>query len=432
MNEDRIKNAKSVTDLNKYLQRIISDDYALQNVYVKGEISQVNYHNTGHVYFELKDEKSALRGIIYSNVVASLNFKLEVGQEVIVGGYVSFYSPNGTISLITREIEDIGYGKLNAEFEKLKNKLYEAGYFDNGYKSPIPKYPDTIGVVTSNNMAAHQDVFKTIKELNPYIKIIISPCHVQGENAKYEIVDAINRLQGGVCDTIIVTRGGGSKLDLWPFNEEMVAMAIFNSDTPVITGIGHEIDESIADYVADYHAITPTAAAHAAAYSYDELVDEIDNKLEQLTSSIEDKLYDLNTTIDNYSLRLANQNPLTSIRHKAELLKVKYASLTRALEDNINGNLDRIIDSSSRLTTLIKNITTDRMNRLGIIATKLEGLSPLKIFDTGYSYVENDNNKLIKSIKDVRVNEALNVHVKDGKINAIVKDIEKINRRKNG
>ena len=255
----------SVAQINAYIKRIFQSDYALNRIYIKGEVSNCKYHSSGHIYFSLKDDKSQISCVMFANQrINGLDFEMENGQTVIVSGSISVFERNGTYQLYANEISLDGIGRLYVEFEKLKDKLYREGLFDHEKKKPIPQNPKTIGIVTAKTGAAIHDIMSVAKRRNPYIQLVLYPAQVQGDGAADTIVRGIQTLDRYGVDTIIIGRGGGSIEDLWAFNEEMVARAIYAAKTPIISGTGHEVDTTIADYAADLRAATPTAACELA------------------------------------------------------------------------------------------------------------------------------------------------------------------------
>lgn len=396
----------SVADINKYIKNMFSSDYMLNNLDIKGEISNLKYHSSGHVYFTLKDEKSAIRCVMFSTYRQALKFRFEEGMQVIVTGSVDVYERDGSYQVYVKAARQEGVGTLFEEYEKLKQKLEEEGMFDPSYKRPIPQYVHTLGVVTAPTGAAVRDIIDVSKRRNPGIQIILYPAIVQGAEAPASIIAGIKAL-ADKADVIICGRGGGSIEDLWGFNDENVARAIFNSPVPVISAVGHETDFTIADFAADLRAPTPSAAAELAVCDVRVLLSDLRNKKERLNKDINRKLIYLRNECKHFADKLNLLNPKSRIAHNKELLAHYKASLNKAMEG---------------LITVYKH-------RLSIDAGRLHGLSPLVKLSSGYSYVADSSGKAVKSIESVKEGDNLTINVTDGKIFAAVLKTEEADGR---
>lgn len=389
----------TVTQVNTYIKAVLDEIPPVQNVYIGGEISNFkHYYQSGHMYFTLKDEKSQLKCVMFSSDSYKLKFKPENGMKVICFGKVGVYERDGVYQLYCRDMQPQGVGSLQLAFEQLKSKLDEEGLFNEFYKKPIPKYPKRIGVATSNMGAAVEDIKNVISRRYPICEIIIIPTVVQGDNAGTDIAKSIEFLDNlGDIDTIIVGRGGGSLEDLWAFNTEIVARAVFNCKTPIISAVGHETDYTICDFVADLRAPTPSAAAELAVPDIKSLIIGLNN----LSISIEKAI--------DYKLELESNRLNNIINHPA--INNKSLLIDNALT-NIAGYNDKLLSSFSQ-------IITSKHSELSRFAYSLNALSPLNTIARGYSISMKDGN-IIRSVKDVKENDRITVKVKDGSFNAIV------------
>lgn len=487
MNE---KEYLTVSSLTKYIKYKFDIDNNLKNVFLKGEISNFKAHSTGHMYFSLKDEKSKINAIMFNFNAKKLNFKPQEGSKVLVVGKISVFEQTGAYQIYIDDMKEDGIGNLYVAFEKLKQDLQKEGLFDPKYKKPIPVFPKRVGVVTAPTGAAIRDILSTIKRRCNKTEVIVFPSLVQGENAKEDIVRNIKLAENYNLDVLIVGRGGGSIEDLWPFNEEIVARAIFECSIPVISGTGHEVDFTIADFVADYRAETPTGAAEKAVPNLKDMINYFDQfkirlnesmnkkiehkklKLENIKNSyviknpmmiIENKIQKLdivnekiitllnqkmektiNTFINlsqkvlylspynklnNYNVKLQNLNEkinlisnqiiknninkVNNIKQKIEYLNPinkieKYKKELKNYNDNINKNINHIL--------LIKQ------NKFKMILEKVEILNPIAVLGRGYSITKKDN-KVLNSVHNIKVNDELNVKLKDGNILVNVKEI---------
>lgn len=390
----------TVSRLNNYIKNLISSDYILRNVTVIGEISDCKYHSMGHIYFTIKDEESSVPCVMFKGKrERGLRFKMETGQQIRVSGSIEVYERDGRYQLYANNIVLAAdeKGKLFEEYEKLKNKLYEEGLFDFEVKKPIPEHPKKVGIVTASTGAAIQDIINVSRRRNPYVQLYLYPAKVQGEGAAASIVKGIEKLDTMGLDTIIIGRGGGSIEDLWAFNEEILARAIYAAKTPIISGTGHEIDNTIADYVADLRAPTPSAAAELA----------IDNVMETLTRVRRGR-----AELDN-TFRLKYRETV----HRLENLKNGLDKLSP--EKLLNDNQMRLSMISDRLTRAIQDKFTSVKNRFMIDLERLNGLSPTAKLINGFGYI-SEGDKPVTGVDDVKQGDDITVTVHDGRIEAKV------------
>ena len=374
----------TVSAITKYLKYKFDTDDNLKNVFIKGEISNFKKHTSGHLYFSIKDEKSKINAIMFSNNAKNLTFDPIDGTKVLIVGRISIYEATGNYQIYVDEMQEDGIGNLYLAFEKLKEKLANEGLFSEEYKKPIPKYPNKIGIVTAKTGAAIKDIISTIKRRYPLVEIILFPSLVQGENAANDISNKIKQANNYDLDVLIVGRGGGSIEDLWPFNEEIVARTIFESKIPIISAVGHEIDFTISDFVADLRAPTPTAAAELAVPNLPNIMNTVDQLNIRLKEAIfkkinYNKLY-LETIKNSYILK----NPLIMFANKKQQLDYLYEKLT----NNINNKLDR---QKLRLANLID---------------KLQLVNPLDILKKGYTLVYK-NNEVITDFNKIKKNDVI-------------------------
>ena len=388
--------AISVSKLNSYIKDKIADDEYLNNVLVKGEISNFKNHYTGHMYFTLKDENSLIKCIMFKSYAQRLNFMPKDGMKVFVLGGVSVFERDGVYQIYVKAMQEDGIGVLYKKYEELKQRLEQEGYFDETHKQKIPLMPKTIGVLTSQTGSVIRDIINVSTRRNPNVNIRLFPVPVQGEGAAEKIANGIKFMNDNkLADVLILARGGGSLEDLWPFNEEIVAHAIYNSEIPIISAVGHETDFSISDFVSDLRAPTPSAAAELAVPD----------------------IYEIKQKINTYQNRLR----LTLIK-KVEIMKLRYQKCmsSRVFKEplrNINDNYLKIDSYIKRLENVIKTKQKEEKTKYIELISKLDALSPLKTLTRGYSIVEQ-NDKIIKSAKDLNAGDKINIRLIDGKLNA--------------
>ena len=395
----------TVSQVTSYIKNMFTQDFALNRVSIKGEVSNCKYHTSGHIYFTLKDGGAQIAAVMFAGQRKGLDFTLAEGQEVIVSGTVDVYEKDGRYQLYAKEIKREGRGDLFCRFEKLRDELEEMGMFDGCYKQPIPKYATRIGIVTASTGAAIRDIMNITSRRNPYVQLILYPALVQGEKAKYSIVQGIKTLDQMGLDVLIVGRGGGSIEDLWAFNEEMVARAIFESKIPIISAVGHETDFTIADFIADMRAPTPSAAAEIAIPENEGMSLAVINNYKRL----------------NYLMDII----LSSRKNNLQTLSTKHCFTGFA--DNIYDNEIYVSQLQNRLISKIQNKIEFANQTLKHKIDNLENISPLKILQKGYSLTYNDKQKLIRSTESVNIGDKINVVLNDGNIAATVEEVRNNN-----
>ncbi len=393
--------ALSVSEITKYIGNMFKQDFMLSSVKVTGEVSNCKYHGSGHIYFTLKDDKSSISCIMFASNRGGLGFQMADGDMIEADGHVDIYEKSGSYQLYVKKVTRAGAGELYLKFEALKKELEDRGMFAPEYKRPIPRYIHTLGVVTASTGAAVQDIINVASRRNPYVQIILYPAKVQGDGAVDTIVEGINELNKRKVDVMIVGRGGGSIEDLWAFNEEVVAQAIFDSEVPVISAVGHETDFTIADFVSDYRAPTPSAAAEVAVYEISRIEEFIASYGRELQAAMYEHIrtYKERYTRDAYRLKAASpQN---------QLLQKKTTCVS--LED--------------RLNTAIRNVITDRRHKLEVYITTLKGLSPLEKLNQGYSVAVSKAGNRMRSVSDVQKGDMFKLYMSDGYILGRTEDI---------
>ncbi len=393
-------NAYTVAQVNSYIKNMFSQDFLLSRMYVKGEVSNCKYHTSGHIYFSLKDESGTLSCVMFAGQRKGLAFPMKEGQHVIVLGSVNVYERTGSYQLYAKEILLDGMGRLYEEFERLKRELEEMGMFAEEYKQPIPVYVRRLGIVTAPTGAAIQDIRNIASRRNPYVQLILYPSLVQGEGAADNLVRGIEALDELGVDVIIVGRGGGSMEDLWAFNEEKVARAIFECRTPVISAVGHETDTTIADFAADLRAPTPSAAAELAVADIRELMERMRTYRQRLDQGFGYRL-------EQYRNRLGElRNRLLQVSPRQQLFEKRM----------------RAAELSNQLEQAMKEKLGDRKNQLALYIERFHGLSPLLKLQQGYSYIEGTDGKAVTSIRQADTGDLLRIHVTDGLYTAVVKE----------
>ena len=367
----------TVTQINSYIKNMFQQDYLLSRIDVKGEVSNCKYHSSGHLYFTLKDSGGTLSAIMFAGNLRNMNFRLCDGMQVVVSGRIEVYERDGKYQLYASKITQDGVGDLYQKFEELKKYFSEMGYFEKEYKRPIPYFSKKIGIVTASTGAAIHDIMNISYRRNPYVSLTLYPALVQGDGAAESIVKGITTLDSMNLDVIIVGRGGGSIEDLWAFNEEIVAEAIFNAHTPIISAVGHETDFTIADFVADLRAPTPSAAAELAVADISIIEQRIDGYRLMLLSLINQAVDNKRNIIDNYSMKLKYLNPLSKVNER------------RIYLDTQKDKMDYIFKKRLRVYR----------HRLELYASRLHGVSPLEKLGQGYSYTENQSGKNVTSVR---------------------------------
>ena len=410
----------TISDLNRYIKAKFDIDSNLNNVYLKGEISNFKHHTRGHFYFTLKDENSRLSAVMFNFNASKVGFEPEDGMKVLVNGRISVYEATGSYQIYVNTMEMDGIGNLYLEFEKLKKKLASEGLFNKEHKKPIPKYPKTIGIITAPTGAAIRDILSTIKRRYPIAKTILFPALVQGEGAKESVTRQLKKAQEYDLDVIICGRGGGSIEDLWCFNEEMVARAIYESKIPVISAVGHEIDFTIADFVADLRAPTPTGAAEMAVPNITDLNNLFNQLKIRATKAIQNKIDGTENRLKTLTSKQILKNPLSIYEIKEQRLdnlldRLQLFIANKLKEDNLRYH--KIIDN--KLLKEPTKILENKEYQFNILLKTVTILNPMKLLDSGYSIVKNKN-EVITSVKLVNVDDVINIALKDGTIDAKV------------
>lgn len=414
----------TVSQVNSYIGRLFRTDLMLERLYLKGEISNCKYHSSGHIYFSLKDEQSQIRCVMFASSRKSLNFKLEDGQRIIVFGSVGVYERDGSYQMYVTAVRPDGVGELYERFEALKQRLLEMGMFAQEYKQPIPHGIGTLGVVTAPTGAAVRDIINIAKRRNPGIQIILYPALVQGEGAAESIARGIRMLDRFGADTIIVGRGGGSIEDLWAFNEEIVARAIFDCGTPIISAVGHETDTTIADYAADLRAPTPSAAAELAVDDMVQVKLNLDQAKNRLDSLIKHKIDYARQILGQYRLRLQLNGPGGKLRDAVQFLSLTQEKLRSAMDG-------RIRDAALRLdmdTRLMQRAMADKLqdcrHRYVYLEGRLKVQNPQARLDAGFAYLEGEDGRAVRSVSQLRSDEELLITLRDGRVRSTVTQIE--------
>ncbi len=413
----------TVTQINHYIKYRFDSDENLKTVYLKGEISNFKNHTSGHFYFTLKDENSRILAVMFRSKAKDVNFIPQDGSNVLVIGRISLYEANGNYQIYVDEMIEDGVGNLYLEFEKLKKKLGDSGYFDESLKKPIPKFPKRIGVITASTGAAIRDIITTIDRRYRLVEVILFPCLVQGDGAKEDIVKNISLADKMDLDTIILGRGGGSIEDLWAFNEEIVAEAIYKAKTPIISAVGHEIDFTISDFVSDLRAPTPTAAAELAVPNTIDLINIIKQNEVLLTRSIKKKLDFSKTRLDAVLNSYIMKNPSSMYEVKMQKLDTLIDKMILCMSSKVEGQKYKYTNLIDKLNTNIKTVIDAKGYAFTSLIDKLETLSPIKTFKRGYSITKSDD-KIIDSVKRIKKDMILTTCLEDGKIISKVMEVE--------
>ncbi len=390
----------TVSQLNFYLKTLIDNDQNLRFVFLEGEISNLTDHySSGHIYFSLKDEKSVVRAVMFSYSAKNLKFTPQNGMKVIIRGRVSIYEPTGQYQLYVEDMQPDGVGALSLAFEQLKEKLEKEGLFSVEHKKPLPKFPSTIGVITSPTGAAVRDILNILGRRYPCADIVMCPVLVQGDNAPKQLTDAVNRFsQTDIADVIIIGRGGGSIEDLWAFNDEALAYAIYNCKTPIVSAVGHETDFTISDFVSDMRAPTPSAAAELVVPDSTQLLESLSAQRQYIDSLIDTKLLDAEQKISSYARLISAYSPSVVVdKHSSQLSSIA----------------DRMISlSDNYINTHEKNLTKT--------FSKVEALNPVSVLRRGFSFVTDSVGTVVNSTTDVNSGDTVNIKVSDGDIKAKV------------
>lgn len=397
-----MQNVYTVAQINSYIRNMFTQDFMMQKVRIRGEVSNCKYHTSGHIYFTLKDAKSAISCVMFSSDRKGLPFRMTEGQQIIVSGSVDVYERDGKYQIYARQIELDGIGALYEKYEQLKAELAERGMFAEEYKRPIPRYIRVLGVVTAETGAAVRDIINVAIRRNPYVQVILYPAIVQGDAAVPSIINGIRALERLRVDTIIVGRGGGSIEDLWAFNEEAVAQAVFDCSIPVISAVGHETDVTITDFVADLRAPTPSAAAELAVCDFGQLEERMTAYACTMQRLCRRTVQSNRNRAEQYRVRLRYLSPLYILRTR------KTQSVT--LEERLQAAMERKLQ--------------EKRHRLALYAAQMKGLSPLDKLSQGYAYAADTEGRTLSSVEQVAVGEQIRVYVKDGSLLAQVQEKE--------
>ena len=395
-----MQNIYTVAQVTSYIRNMFTQDFMLQRVRIRGEVSNCKYHTSGHIYFTLKDEKSTMACVMFSSDRRGLSFRMAEGQQVVVTGTVDVYERDGKYQMYVRQVELDGIGALYERYERLKAELAERGMFADQYKQPIPKYIRMLGVVTAETGAAVRDIINIATRRNPYVQIILYPAIVQGEAAAESIVNGIRAMERFKVDVIIVGRGGGSIEDLWAFNEEIVAQAVFDCGIPIISAVGHETDVTITDFVADLRAPTPSAAAELAVCDFGQLEERMAEYAYTMQRLCRRTIQAYRNRTEQYGVRLRYVSPLNTLRMK----KTQAASLEERLQAALEGKI------------------REARHKFALYAERMRGLSPLDKLNQGYAYAADAFGRTLASIEQVSQGEMIRVYVRDGSLLAEVRE----------
>lgn len=392
----------TVSQANDYIANMFAQDYMLKRIQVSGEVSNCKYHPSGHIYFTLKDSGGTLSAVMFRSNAAGLSFVIQNGDKLVVSGSIEVYKAGGSYSLHVAKVEKQGQGDLYEKYLKLKKELEEMGFFADEYKQPLPRYAQRIGIVTAKTGAAIKDIINISKRRNPYVQLILYPAVVQGERAVPSIIKGIKMLDSMNLDVIIVGRGGGSIEDLWAFNDENVARAIFAARTPIISAVGHETDFTIADFVADLRAPTPSAAAELATTDISKLENDLNNYIFRLRNGIYQKRDSLKSELKELSLRMELKSPSRRT-------------------NEINARLKEL---KLNMRYIIKNKYAESRHSFELLVQRLDALSPIRHISNGYAYISDIKGSKIGSIKDINVGDSINIRLSDGAAIADIKEID--------
>lgn len=399
-------NIYTIRQVNRYISNMFTQDFMLNRIYVKGEVSNCKYHTSGHIYFSLKDDSGSLACVMFAGSRSGLKFRMQNGQSVIVLGSISVYERDGKYQLYAKEIVLDGIGLLYEKFQALKQELEDMGMFAPEYKQPIPAFSRRVGIVTAPTGAAIRDIMNISYRRNPFVQLILYPALVQGEGAADSIVRGIEILDQSDVDVIIVGRGGGSMEDLWAFNEEKVARAIFQCNTPVISAVGHETDFTIADYVADLRAPTPSAAAELAVTDMIGIQEQLQKWEERFRTRMRDRIEDGRREVRHLQARMNGLSPQNQIREKYQILTEK----------------------EEKLQYLMRQLLKNKRHQMLLYAERMKGLSPLDKLSQGYSYTADEKGHKVTEVDQVQEGDLLQIYVSDGQIQAEVKGTKKADK----
>ena len=397
----------TVTQINSYIKNMFRQDFVLNRIQIKGEISNCKYHTSGHIYFTLKDSGGTIAVVMFASYASKLDIKLENGMSVVVDRRIDIYERDFRYQLYAVNITESGMGDLYKKFEQLKQQYDDMGYFDSSYKRPIPRFARKIGIVTASTGAAIHDIMNISHRRNPYVSLYLYPALVQGEYAKYSIAKGIAVLDKFGVDCIIVGRGGGSLEDLWAFNEENVARAIYEAKTPIISGTGHEVDTTIADYAADLRAATPTAACELAVPDITEVMEGIANREYTMAALLKQIIRRYQMKLQKYQITIANYDP----RFQLQEQKMRLSELEEQIQQ------------------VMKNKMTGYKHKLELYAKELHGLSPTAKLINGFGYLEDQNGEPVTSVHKVKEGDQISLTISDGTILAMAKQIRTMDEK---
>ena len=439
----QLNKAYTVSQVNSYIGNMFATDFALSGITIKGEISNLKYHTSGHIYFTLKDTASQISGVMFVRDRAGLQFKLENGMSVLCTGSVGVYERGGTYQIYAKSFTSDGVGDLYIRFEQLKKELAEMGMFDPMYKKPIPRYAQRIGIVTAKTGAAVRDIVQIAKRRNPYVDLTLYPAQVQGDGACDSIIRGIKTLDLMGMDVIIVGRGGGSIEDLWAFNEQAVAQAIFDADTPIISAVGHETDTTIADFVADLRAPTPSAGAELAVFDYSKFEEDISGYRATFESVLNQHIQDTRQKLSMYKLKVNQLNPkfILTEYHKKEILCKN--GLKQLMQSKLVSFRDKLRDYDELKTLMsdslykarnhlrdydgMPNVMKQSLNKahqeLMIKTERLEAVSPLRKLSGGYGFIRDYEGHRVDSVKKLKKGDVISTTLRDGTLTSRIEDI---------
>ncbi len=416
------ENVYSVSQVSRYISRMLQEDFLLREITIRGEISNLKYHTSGHIYFTLKDTASQISAIMFAGDRAGLPFKLENGFQVLCTGRVGLYEKGGSYQIYVKRVSMDGIGDLYIRFEQLKKELSEMGMFDDMYKKPIPRYAMRIGIVTAKTGAAIRDIVQIAKRRNPYCELILYPALVQGENAASSIVEGIQTLDRMGLDVLIVGRGGGSLEDLWPFNEESVAKAIFDADTPIVSAVGHEIDTTIADFVADLRAPTPSAAAELCVFDYQKLQKDISSYAATLSAEIRDHIAEKRQQLNGRRLLLQRSRPEMQLLQRRQRAAELRDKMRRCMTERLTESKQRL-QSYKQMKHDFSGQLQEKQHQLALFAERLEAASPMKRLQAGFACLETEDGKRIRTAASLQPGELVVTTLSDGSFRSRVEDI---------
>ncbi len=408
----------SVTQISSYIKNLFARDFALRDITVRGEVSNLKYHGSGHIYFTLKDANAAISCVIFASRRDSLTFTLRDGQDIEARGQISVYEKTGSYQLYVQQAALTGQGELFRRFLELKRELEEMGMFDPIYKKPIPRYAMRIGIVTSATGAAVRDIINISRRRNPYAELVLCESLVQGPKAPEDIVRGIRTLDAMGLDVIIVGRGGGSIEDLWAFNEECVARAIFDAKTPIVSAVGHETDFTIADFAADLRAPTPSAAAELCTFEFDAFEEQLSAAKTALTRAMAHRVQEARGMLSERMLRLEKRSPAASLLLRKEGLKRREARLLALAEGRVTGAKRRILEYPGKLGNGMERRLLLSKHGFSVRAGRLDALSPLKRISGGFGYLTGEDGSSIRSVREVQAGDRIRIRLRDGRIDA--------------